>query len=109
MNILLAYQNNLCRSFLKNTLSGSEQFFSISLEALVGALRIMVAGESYFQKFFDNEGSVSSKDHFSRLLTNREKEVLNGLLYGQSNEEMARTHNLSEITIKHHLKSHRSK
>ena len=187
MNILLAYQNNLCRSFLKNTLSGSEQFFSISVagsveetknlvsngkqfdlialyinlpdivieknlhelknlieyqagfaligphysqdefqkyilldilgylpyslspEALVGALRIMVAGETYFPTIFDNEGSVSSKDHFSRLLTNREKEVLNGLLHGQSNKEMARIHDLSEVTIKHHLKSLRSK
>lgn len=69
----------------------------------------MVAGETYFPTIFDNEGSVSSKDHFSRLLTNREKEVLNGLLHGQSNKEMARIHDLSEVTIKHHLKSLRSK
>ena len=35
--------------------------------------------------------------------------MLNGLLDGQSNEEKSRTHDLSEVTIKHHLKSHRSK
>ena len=78
--------------------------YSLSTEALVGALRIMVAGETYFPTIFDNEGSVSLKDHFSRSLTNTEKEVLNGILHGQSNKEMARTPDLSEVTIKHHLK-----
>ncbi|MDA9190474.1 response regulator transcription factor [Alphaproteobacteria bacterium] len=187
MNILLAYQNNLCRSFLQNTLSEREQLFSISVagsveeikkivsgtqkfnlialdinlpdilienslaeiknmlgyqtafaligphysfdefqryqklnlfgylpyslspEALVGALRIMVAGEIYFPTIMDNEAQVSSKDYFTKWLTNREKEVLKGLLNGESNKEMARTHDLSEVTIKHHLKSLRSK
>ena len=75
--------------------------YSLSPEALVGVLRIRVAGETYFPTIFDNEGSVFSKDHFSRLLTNRVKEVLNGLLHGQSNKEMARTHDLSDVTIKH--------
>ena len=42
-------------------------------------------------------------------LTGRERDVLNGLLSGQSNKEIARTHGLSEVTIKHHLKSLRSK
>ena len=32
-----------------------------------------------------------------------------GLLSGQSNKEIARTHGVSEVTIKHHLKSLRSK
>ena len=35
--------------------------------------------------------------------------MLNGLLDGQSNAEMSRTHDLGEVTIKHHLKNHRSK
>lgn len=35
--------------------------------------------------------------------------MLNGLLHEQSNEEMSRTHDLSAVTIKRHLKSHRSK
>ena len=42
-------------------------------------------------------------------LTGRERDVLNGLLSGQSNKEIARKHGLSEVTIKHHLKSLRSK
>ena len=42
-------------------------------------------------------------------LTGRERDVLNGLLTGLSNKEIAREHGLSEVTIKHHLKSLRSK
>ena len=45
----------------------------------------------------------------SSYLTGRERDVLNGLLAGQSNKEIARVHNLSEVTIKHHLKSLRAK
>ena len=45
----------------------------------------------------------------SNYLTGRERDVLNGLLAGQSNKEIARVHGLSEVTIKHHLKSLRSK
>ena len=39
----------------------------------------------------------------------RERDVLNGLLAGHSNKEIARAHGLSEVTIKHHLKSLRAK
>ena len=42
-------------------------------------------------------------------LTGREHDVLSGLLAGSSNKEIARSLNLSEVTIKHHLKSLRSK
>lgn len=36
-------------------------------------------------------------------------DVLNGLLTGLSKKEIAREHGLSELKIKHHLKSLRSK
>jgi two-component system nitrate/nitrite response regulator NarL len=42
-------------------------------------------------------------------LTGREQEVLEGLLGGNSNKEIARKLRLSEVTINHHLKSLRSK
>ena len=45
----------------------------------------------------------------SSYLTGRERDVLNGLLAGQSNKEIARVHGLSEVTIKHQLKSLRAK
>ena len=38
-------------------------------------------------------------------LNGREHDMLSGLLAGSSNNEIARSLNLSEVTIKHHLKS----
>ena len=45
----------------------------------------------------------------NQFLTGREHDVLSGLLAGSSIKEIARNLNLSEGTIKHHLKSPRSK
>ena len=39
----------------------------------------------------------------------REQDMLAGLLVGKSNKEIARKHGLSEVTVKHHLKSLRGK
>ena len=44
-----------------------------------------------------------------QFLTGREHDVLSGLLTESSNKEIARNLSLSEVTIKHHLKSLRSK
>ena len=45
----------------------------------------------------------------NQFLTGREHDVLSGLLTGSSNKEIARNWSLSEVTIKHQLKSLRSK
>lgn len=45
----------------------------------------------------------------NQFLTGREHDVLSGLLTGSSNKEIAHNLSLSEVTIKHHLKSLRSK
>ena len=45
----------------------------------------------------------------NQFLTGRENDVLSGLLTESFNKEIARHLNLSEVTIKHHLKSLRSK
>ena len=52
-----------------------------------------------------DENMMVGKGH----LTGREHDVLSGLFAGSSNKEIARSLNLSEVTIKHHLKSLRSK
>ena len=52
-----------------------------------------------------DENMMVGKGH----LTGREHDVLSGLLAGSSNKEIARSLNLSEVTIKRHLKSLRSK
>ena len=45
----------------------------------------------------------------NQFLTGGEHDVLSGLLTESSNKEIARNLSLSEVTIKHHLKSLRSK
>ena len=45
----------------------------------------------------------------NQFLSGREHDVLSGFLAGSSNREIARNLNLREVTIKHHLKSLRSK
>jgi ATP/maltotriose-dependent transcriptional regulator MalT len=52
-----------------------------------------------------DENMMVGKGH----LTGREHDALSGLFAGSSNKEIARSLNLSEVTIKHHLKSLRSK
>ena len=52
-----------------------------------------------------DENMMVGKGH----LTGREHDVLSGLFAGSSNKEIVRSLNLSEVTIKHHLKSLRSK
>ena len=52
-----------------------------------------------------DENMMVGKGH----LTGREHDVLSGLFAGSLNKEIARSLNLSEVTIKHHLKSLRSK
>ena len=45
----------------------------------------------------------------NQFLTGREHDVLSELLTGSSDKEIARNLSLSVVTIKHHLKSLRSK
>ena len=70
--------------------------------------KIETAGETYVPvEMMARNEPVRSRN--SNYLTGRERDILKGLLAGQSNKEIARVHGLSEVTIKHHLKSLRSK
>ena len=82
--------------------------YSLSAQALLAGLRMINVGEVYVPAdvLAQEEKVTRTGRHW---LTGRERGVLNGLLSGQSNKEIARTHGLSEVTIKHHLKSLRSK
>lgn len=82
--------------------------YSLGTAAMLAALRILAAGETYvpIEMMAHSEPARHTSGNY---LTGRERDVLNGLLAGQSNKEIARVHGLSEVTIKHHLKSLRSK
>ena len=82
--------------------------YSLGAKALLAALRVLAVGEVYVPaELLSKEEPVANLKR--GWLTGRERDVLNGLLCGQSNKEIARVHGLSEVTIKHHLKSLRSK
>ncbi len=82
--------------------------YNLAPDALLAALHVIAAGEAYMPV------AMMARDEAPDIrrggwLTGRERDVLNGLLVGHSNKEIARVHGLSEVTIKHHLKSLRSK
>jgi len=82
--------------------------YALSAQAFLAGLRMMAIGELFVPVdiLARDEALPRSGRHW---LTGRERDVLNGLLSGHSNKEIARVHGLSEVTIKHHLKSLRSK
>ena len=80
--------------------------YSMSPAATLSAIKLIADGESFVPAdILADENMMVGKGH----LTGREHDVLSGLFAGSSNKEIARSLNLSEVTIKHHLKSLRSK
>lgn len=80
--------------------------YHLSADALLGALKLLHAGE----RFIPSEMAVGRSGAIGTIaLTNREREVLHGIRSGQSNKEIAGELSLSEVTVKHHIKSLRGK
>ena len=95
------------RDFLAAGASGYLTY-SLSADALLAAFMLLNVGEQYVPaEMFDQEEQTGLNQ--DGWLTGRERDVLNGLLSGKSNKEIAIAYGLSEVTIKHHLKNLRSK
>ena len=78
--------------------------YNLGADAFLGALRLMMTGERYFPvDMIIDAASPSIR------LTRREQDVLAGLRGGMSNREIAGSLSLSEVTVKHHIKSLRGK
>ena len=73
--------------------------------AILNAIKLIASGEIFVPADMMDDDIYAH----SQFLTWREHDVLFGLTAGRSNKEMARDLNLSEVTIKHHLSSLRSK
>lgn len=84
--------------------------YSMTSDTLLSALRLMASGEIFIPVSVAEHIQIAkpsnAKDTF---LSKREREVLDGLLSGHSNKQIADRIGLSEVTIKYHLKSLRSK
>ena len=78
--------------------------YNLSSHAYLGALRLFIADERYIPVDMMTATLPLSID-----LTRREHVVLVGLRGGLSNLNIAKSLSLSEVTVKHHIKSLRGK
>lgn len=92
-------------------LAGAAGFlpYSMTSDGLLGALRLMAGGEIFVPVNIETGIQAAMINVQKSFLTAREQEVLDGLMVGQSNREIANHLGLSEVTIKHHLKGLRFK
>ncbi|MEO1702313.1 MAG: response regulator transcription factor [Pseudomonadota bacterium] len=78
---------------------------TIAAKSLVNAVKFMAMGETYVPHDFMNADEQSPENALSKLLSEREMQVLHGLCRGLSNKELARELDLQEVTIKLHVKT----
>ncbi|OOY10911.1 DNA-binding response regulator [Thioclava marina] len=78
---------------------------TLPAKSLVNAVRFMAAGEIYAPVSFMSGKDDPEETDFERDLSEREKQVLRGLMAAKSNKEIARDLDLQEVTIKLHVKT----
>ncbi|MEM9435658.1 MAG: response regulator transcription factor [Pseudomonadota bacterium] len=78
---------------------------TMAAKSLVNAIRFMAIGETYIPVDFLNAEEETAETPLSKLLSEREMQVLNGLCRGLANKEIARELDLQEVTIKLHVKT----
>ena len=78
---------------------------TLPAKSLVNAVRFMAMGEQYAPIAFMTAAEEEEKHPLAERLTKRELEVLRGLSEGKSNKEIARDLDLTEPTIKLHMKT----
>ena len=70
---------------------------------MVSAIRLMIAGKTYLPLGVFPEEPQEGPEGFQ--LSRREADVLRGICEGKSNKEIARDHDLQEVTVKLHVKT----
>lgn len=70
-------------------------------KSMVAAIHFMLAGEVYAPFAFLNQ----ERSQTSTVLSPRELDVVRGICQGKSNKEIARDHDLQEVTVKLHVKT----
>ena len=73
--------------------------------SLINAVRFMSMGEKYAPVDFMTQETETTKHPLEDVLSQREMQVLSGLVRGLSNKEIAREVDLQEVTIKLHVKT----
>lgn len=78
---------------------------TLPARSLVNAIKFMAMGEKYVPLDFMTAEPAANNHPILKKLTDRETQVLKGLTEGKSNKEIARDLDLSEPTIKLHVKT----
>lgn len=78
---------------------------TLSAKSLINAVRFMAMGEQYAPIDFMTAREDEAAHPLADKLTEREMQVLKGLTEGKSNKEIARDLDLTEPTIKLHMKT----
>lgn len=78
---------------------------TLSSKSLVNAVKFMAAGEVYAPLSFMSGKDDPEETDFEKDLSERERQVLRGLMAAKSNKEIARDLDLQEVTIKLHVKT----
>lgn len=78
---------------------------TLPAKSLVNAIRFMAMGEQYLPAGLMTAEEPESQHPLAKKLTPRERQVLKGLTEGKSNKEIARDLDLSEPTVKLHVKT----
>ncbi len=76
---------------------------TLGSRAMLSAMRLMLQGETFVP--FGALPSQGGMGDGPFNLTRREEEVLRGICLGKSNKEIARDHDLQEVTVKLHVKT----
>jgi two-component system nitrate/nitrite response regulator NarL len=78
---------------------------SLPAKSLVNAVKFMAMGEQYAPIDFMTAPDTEKTNPLAKTLTERELQVLKGLTEGKSNKEIARDLDISEPTVKLHMKT----
>jgi len=78
---------------------------TLGAKSLVNAVRFMAAGERFVPVSFLQAYEATDNPKDAAQLSPRERQVLEGLMRGLSNKEIAREVDLQEVTVKLHVKT----
>ncbi|KJZ20477.1 LuxR C-terminal-related transcriptional regulator [Loktanella sp. S4079] len=78
---------------------------TLPAKSMINAIRFMAMGEQYAPLKFMTEEEDTPKNALAAKLTPRERDVLKGLTEGKSNKQIARDFDISEPTVKLHMKT----
>ncbi|SOH94352.1 DNA-binding response regulator, NarL/FixJ family, contains REC and HTH domains [Monaibacterium marinum] len=76
---------------------------TVAAKSMINAVKFMAMGEIYAPLDFMTQQETDNPA--TSHLSEREKQVLKGIAEGKSNKEIARDHDLQEVTVKLHVKT----